>query len=53
MLLGQVEKCAVCGGVVSKPYVGMKEWAISGYMCGKCYSTKLNEHYPGEHTRVR
>jgi hypothetical protein len=21
-------------------------------MCGKCYSKKVHEHYPGEHIRV-
>jgi hypothetical protein len=23
----------------------MKEWDISGYLCGDCYSKKLTEHY--------
>lgn len=30
----------------------MKEWKIEGPLCGKCYSKKIDEHYPGEHGRV-
>jgi hypothetical protein len=30
----------------------MEEWKIEGSLCGKCYSKKLSEHYPGEHVRV-
>ena len=30
----------------------MKEWAIDGVLCGDCYSKKLSEFYPGEHTRI-
>jgi len=30
----------------------MKEWGISGALCGKCYSKKISEHYPGSHERT-
>ena len=30
----------------------MKEWEMSGTICGDCYSKKLNDYYPGEHIRV-
>ena len=30
----------------------MNEWNINGVMCGKCYSLKLAEFYPGKHERV-
>ncbi len=46
------EKCAVCGQAIQKQYMPMKEWSVSGAMCGTCYSAKLNEHYPGEHVRL-
>jgi len=30
----------------------MENWKIDGHLCGKCYSKKISEHYPGEHVRV-
>ena len=30
----------------------MEEWGMEGPMCGKCYSKRLGEHYPGDHARV-
>ena len=30
----------------------MKDWGIEGILCGKCYSKKISDHYPGEHVRV-
>ena len=33
-------------------YTPMKEWEISGTICGDCYSKKLSDHYPGDHVRV-
>lgn len=33
-------------------YNPMNEWNINGVMCGKCYSLKLAEFYPGKHERV-
>ena len=30
----------------------MEEWGIDGHLCGKCYSKKLSEFYPGDHVRV-
>ena len=46
------KKCAVCGGDMDSPYLPMKEWSIDGHLCGKCYSKKLSEFYPGDHERV-
>ena len=33
-------------------YSPMENWKIDGHLCGKCYSKKISEHYPGEHVRV-
>jgi len=30
----------------------MKDWNIDGPLCGKCYSKKLSEHYPGDHAKI-
>ena len=45
-------KCSVCGDVIKKLYMPMKEWSVSGAMCGLCYSSKLHDHYPGKHVRM-
>ena len=45
-------KCAICNGIVEKPYAAMKEWSITGHICGTCYSAKIGEHYPGKHVRM-
>jgi len=50
--LGKKEKCVICGGVIELHFKPMEEWKIEGTLCGKCYSKKLDEHYPGEHVRV-
>ena len=46
------EKCSVCGQPIEKTYMPMKEWPVSGPLCGTCYSSKLDEHYPGKHVRL-
>ena len=46
------EKCALCHSNIEHEYVAMKEWNVDGHLCGKCYSKKLNEFYPGDHVRV-
>ena len=46
------EKCTLCKSTLEYRYLPMKEWKIEGSLCGKCYSKKIFEHYPGEHTRV-
>ena len=51
-ILGLKEKCVVCNGKIELRYNPMEEWEIKGTMCGKCYSKKVHEFYPGEHTRV-
>ncbi|MGI0004505.1 MAG: hypothetical protein ACREAX_04325 [Candidatus Nitrosotenuis sp.] len=45
-------KCSSCNGKVEQKYIPMKEWDMSGFLCGKCYSERLSGHYPGEHVRV-
>ena len=51
-ILGSKEKCVICNEKVQLRYKPMEEWGIKGTMCGKCYSKKVHDHYPGEHTRV-
>jgi len=46
------EKCVICNEKIEFHFKAMEEWGIEGTLCGKCYSKKINEHYPGEHTRV-
>jgi len=50
--MGSDEKCALCDDEIDHPYLAMKEWDVDGHLCGKCYSKKLSEFYPGEHERV-
>jgi len=50
--LGSKDKCVICSEEIQLRYNPMEEWGIEGSMCGKCYSKKLGEHYPGEHVRV-
>ena len=46
------EKCVLCNDEIDHTYLPMKEWKIDGYLCGKCYSQKISEFYPGDHERV-
>ena len=46
------EKCYVCKNQISIQYKPMDEWKIKGSLCSKCYSQKLEEHYPGKHIRT-
>lgn len=50
--LAEGEKCVICKGPVLYKYNAMPNWDIKGPLCGKCYSQKIYEHYPGEHVRV-
>ena len=52
MCMDSDEKCVVCNGDIDHAYIAMKEWNMDGYLCGKCYSKKLLEFYPGDHVRV-
>ncbi len=45
-------KCTICSEEVSNHFNPMKEWSIDGVLCGDCYSKKLSEFYPGEHSRI-
>jgi|TARA_B100000508_G_scaffold139536_1_gene138076 hypothetical protein len=46
------DKCTLCNKNMEHTYKPMKEWKIDGTLCGECYSKKLSDFYPGEHTRV-
>ena len=50
--LGKKEKCVICSEPVGFRFKAMEEWKIEGTLCGKCYSKKVDEHYPGDHIRV-
>jgi hypothetical protein len=50
--LGSKEKCVICSEKIKLRFNSMPEWNIEGSLCGKCYSKKLHEYYPGEHVRV-
>jgi len=52
MMCMNSEKCAVCDSDIELAYSPMKEWGLDGHLCGKCYSKKLAEVYPGKHERV-
>ena len=52
LYMGSNEKCTLCGGSIEQVFLPMKEWGIDGHLCGKCYSKKLAEFYPGKHERV-
>tara|TARA_B100001765_G_scaffold5567_1_gene3275 strand:+ start:561 stop:725 length:165 start_codon:yes stop_codon:yes gene_type:complete len=45
-------KCSACNNDIDVEYKPMDEWRIKGSLCSKCYSQKLEEHYPGEHIRT-
>ena len=49
---GSNGKCTLCGGSIEHVFLPMKEWGMDGRLCGKCYSKKLAEFYPGKHERV-
>jgi len=51
-LLVSDKKCAICNKSVKTGYFAMKEWVIDGIICGKCYSQKIAEFYPGDHVRT-
>lgn len=46
------DKCAICSGTMEHKYIPMEGWKVEGFLCGKCYSKKIHEHYPGKHERV-
>jgi|TARA_B100000809_G_scaffold188575_1_gene186958 hypothetical protein len=50
--LDSKDKCVICSEKIQLRYNPMEEWGMEGSICGKCYSKKLSEHYPGEHVRV-
>jgi len=52
MMCMNSDKCELCDDEIDHPYLAMEEWKIDGHLCGKCYSKKLSEFYPGDHERV-
>lgn len=46
------ESCQICSETLERKFFPMAEWKTKGPMCGKCYSKKIAEFYPGEHVRV-
>jgi len=52
MYMNSNEKCALCDANIEHVFLPMKEWGIDGQLCGKCYSKKIAEFYPGKHERV-
>ena len=50
--LGSKGKCGICNQEIGFRFNPMEEWGMGGPMCGKCYSKRLGEHYPGDHARV-
>ena len=39
-------KCVLCGNsIISFRYKAMRQWNVSGELCGKCYQKKLTEYY--------
>jgi hypothetical protein len=50
--LKKEENCVLCKAPAKIKYFPMDEWKIEGILCGKCYSKKISEFYPGEHVRV-
>ena len=45
-------KCTLCDASIEQVFLPMKEWGMDGPLCGKCYSKKIAEFYPGDHERV-
>jgi len=46
-------KCKQCSNDIGEiPCNPMPEWKVEGPLCGKCYSSKLGEFYPGKHIRT-
>ncbi len=41
----QAGKCALCGADLVFKYKAMPQWNVSGFICSKCYSQKLLDHY--------
>ena len=52
LCMGSDKKCTLCDASIDFAYLPMKEWGIDGFLCGKCYSKKISEFYPGDHVRV-
>ncbi|MGC1709747.1 MAG: hypothetical protein WA799_08115, partial [Nitrosotalea sp.] len=50
--LEEIKKCALCNSSLDHEYHPMDTWNVKGFLCSKCYSTKLAEYYPGTHERV-
>ena len=51
-VLGTKDRCVICGEEIQVYYKPMEKWGMEGTMCGRCYSKKIGEYYPGEHVRI-
>ena len=49
---GSNGKCTLCDASIEQLFLPMKEWGMDGPLCGKCYSKKIAEFYPGKHERA-
>lgn len=45
MVMDKDQKCVLCGNSLTFTYKGMREWNISGNLCGNCYGKKLTDYY--------
>ena len=45
-------KCNICGCDMERRFLPMKQWDVQGPLCGRCYSEKIGQFYPGEHVRM-
>ncbi|MCY3854647.1 MAG: hypothetical protein OXF28_04230 [Thaumarchaeota archaeon] len=47
-------KCKICQEDTIYKYVPMKQWKldVDCILCGKCYSRRIHEYYPGKHKKI-
>lgn len=50
--MAREKTCTICKVKVQREFHPMREWNMTGPICGDCYSRKIHNHYPGEHVRV-
>jgi hypothetical protein len=38
--------CSICNDIIGDfKYEAMPQWNISGFLCSRCYSKRISEHY--------
>ncbi|MBP2625022.1 MAG: hypothetical protein KAF24_03610 [Nitrosopumilaceae archaeon] len=46
-------KCTICHENTAHKYMPMKQWELNdSILCGRCYSRKIHEYYPGKHKKI-